>query len=349
MPSLVGVRLADARLGAAHEVVAEQPDRAAGERRQALQRRELPARHLLRHVARTGSGCSPRRSVIVERGRSPRNDQRPTRWPCSADSSRNDGPSPRSFRYAETGVSQSATNVWRSGTSVCSRASSRTSSRLGETRSPAGQRRRALSTSYASARLQPARGQQHGQVVEHVGRLARHALVGLLARRAGDLLGLLLDLRADARRVGEQLGGVAALGRSARLRSAIVRSSAGSASAGRRLHVAAVEAGPLARVAGRAGRVDERHERVRVAVVAQRHEALDVARGLAFVPQLLARAAPEPDLAGLARAPVAPPRSCTRASAPRRVRASCTTQGTRPLSKASSIRTLWAAGAQTGA
>src|ERR671927_375659 len=44
------------------------------------------------------------------------NDQRPTRWPCSADSSRNAGPSPRSFRNAETGVSQSSMNVSETGT-----------------------------------------------------------------------------------------------------------------------------------------------------------------------------------------------------------------------------------------
>jgi hypothetical protein len=44
------------------------------------------------------------------------NDQRPTRWPCSADSSRNAGPDPRSFRNAETGVSQSSMNVSQIGT-----------------------------------------------------------------------------------------------------------------------------------------------------------------------------------------------------------------------------------------
>ena len=44
------------------------------------------------------------------------NDQRPTRWPWSADSSRNagsPGASSRSFRNAETGVSQSSMKVWR--------------------------------------------------------------------------------------------------------------------------------------------------------------------------------------------------------------------------------------------
>src|SRR5918992_511188 len=55
-------------------------------------------------------------------------DQRPTRCPCSADSSRNAGPAPRSFRKAETGVSQSSTNVWRTGTRLWSAARARTSS-----------------------------------------------------------------------------------------------------------------------------------------------------------------------------------------------------------------------------
>ena len=50
------------------------------------------------------------------------NDQRPTRWPCSADSSRNagsPGASARSFRNAETGVSQSSTKLTRSGIRLC--------------------------------------------------------------------------------------------------------------------------------------------------------------------------------------------------------------------------------------
>src|SRR3954469_1847302 len=100
------------------------------------------------------------------------NDQRPTRWPCSADSSRNAGPSPRSFRNAETGVSQSSTNVWATGT------------RLGASTSTAIEHRLRL------GEVEPARAHQHGQVVEDVGRLLGHPLVGLLARRPRDLLGL---------------------------------------------------------------------------------------------------------------------------------------------------------------
>src|SRR5581483_8162137 len=140
------------------------------------------------------------------------NDQRPTTCPRSADSSRNAGSSARSFKNAETGVSQSSMNVWRSGMRLCSRASSRTSSRVGVT---------AGSCSAATGKEdllgvrepQPAAAQQDRQVIEDVGGLLGEALVGLLARRAGHLLGLLLDLRADARRVPEQLVRVGAGGR----------------------------------------------------------------------------------------------------------------------------------------
>ena len=50
-------------------------------------------------------------------------------------------------------------------------------------------------------------------MVEHIRRLLRHALVSLLARRAGDLLGLLLDLLGDQLAVGEQGRRVAPRGR----------------------------------------------------------------------------------------------------------------------------------------
>src|SRR5918997_7046022 len=112
------------------------------------------------------------------------NDQRPTRCPCSADSSRNAGPSPRSLRNALTGVSQSSMNVSVTGMTFGSAATAK--------EHLLGVRER-----------QPARAQQHEQVVEHVGRLFGHALVALLPRGARDLLGLFLDLRADQPRVGE--------------------------------------------------------------------------------------------------------------------------------------------------
>src|ERR687896_1860881 len=123
----------------------------------------------------------------------PRKDQRPTR-PCSADSSRKEGPSPRSLRYAETGVSVSATNVWRRGTRVCSRASSRTSSRLGERSSSAVSAATAIEHVEGVGHPETARGQQHLEVVEHVGGLLRQALVALVFGRLGGLLGLLAHL-----------------------------------------------------------------------------------------------------------------------------------------------------------
>ncbi len=100
--------------------------------------------------------------------------------------------------------------------------------------------------------------QQHGEVVEDVGGLVGDALVGLLAGGAGDLLGLLLDLLADERRVGEQLGACRSPRRALARGLASVRSRPGSASYGAAgSSVAGVEAGALARVAGRAGGLDE--------------------------------------------------------------------------------------------
>src|ERR671924_263424 len=108
-------------------------------------------------------------------------DHRPTRWPCSADSSRNAGPDPRSFRNAETGVSQSSMNVSQTGT------------RLWVVSATPGKQ-----DLLGVGQGEPARAQQHGEVVEHVGGLLGHALVALLTRGAGDLLGLLQHLLPDA-------------------------------------------------------------------------------------------------------------------------------------------------------
>src|SRR5215212_6913175 len=155
-------------------------------------------------TSRYGSGCSPHASLMTARGRKPRNDQRPTCCPCSADSSRNDGPSPRSFRYAETGVSQSAMKVCRSGTSECSFASSRTSSSDGvSARSTATAIQHLVRVAQPHAPL----GEQHGEVVEHVGGLLGHPLVALLARGARDLLGLLPHLLPRELAVGEETRG----------------------------------------------------------------------------------------------------------------------------------------------
>src|SRR5439155_10515143 len=232
--------------------------------------------------------------------------KRPTRWPCSADSSRNAGycgSVPRSFRNAETGVSRSSMNVWRSGTRLCSRASARTSSSDGSTLSAASSTAAAIEHLLGVRQRAAAAAQQHGEVVEDVRRLLVQALVGLLASGAGDLLGLLFDLLAYQPRIVEQLDGVGARGPLARAirERALERGKRLVRRAG--LELALVEAGAFAGVAGRAGRLDEREERVAVAVEPQRANTLDVPRGRALVPVLLPRAAPKVQLAALARAP----------------------------------------------
>src|SRR3954447_23196859 len=120
------------------------------------------------------------------------NDQRPTRWPCSADSSRNAGCSgvaPRSLRKAETGVSQSSMNVWRSGMRLWSPASARASSSDGVTGRVGASATAANEHLLGVGQGAPAAVQQHGQVEEDVGRLLVDAVVALLARGARDLLG----------------------------------------------------------------------------------------------------------------------------------------------------------------
>src|SRR5918999_668761 len=137
------------------------------------------------------------------------NDQRPTRWPCSADSSRNAGPPPRSFRNADTGVSQSSRNVCRTGTRLCSAASAPTSSSAGLTPSRSSDSAAtATEHLFGVGQREPAAAEQHGEVVEDVGGLLRDPLVALLARGAGDLLGLLADLLAHVRRGGPPPGRV---------------------------------------------------------------------------------------------------------------------------------------------
>src|SRR3954453_885565 len=175
------------------------------------------------------------------------NDQRPTCWPCSADSSRKAGPSPRSFRKAETGVSQSSMKLCMTGTRLWSPWRLRVSSSVGLT--SRGSAAAANEDLLGVGEAQAAGLQQHGEVVEHVGGLLGHALVGLLAGGAGDLLGLLLDLGADQRGVGEQHGGVGALRRGGLARldgplerwQRLVRGG---------VELALVEAGALAGVAG---------------------------------------------------------------------------------------------------
>src|SRR4051794_32861545 len=103
-------------------------------------------------------------------------------------------------------------NVWRSGTSVCSRASARTSSRSGDTSSPAASATTPIELLVGVRERESPRPQEHGQVVDHIGGLFAHALVGLARGGVGHLGGLLAHLLADPRGIAEQLGGVAALG-----------------------------------------------------------------------------------------------------------------------------------------
>src|SRR3954447_5324201 len=187
---------------------------------------------------------------MTERGCTPRKDQRPTRWPPSADSSRNDGPEPRSFRYAETGVSVSAMKVWRSGTSECSAASARASSRLG--RMSIASAATGIQHLVGVGQREVARSEQHRQVVEDVGGLLGNALVGFLARCTRHLLGLLLHFFAYEWRVGKKLRRPRAF---ARLSSPIGDDAlqSGQRLVRRGIGVAVVEAGSLTRVARRAG------------------------------------------------------------------------------------------------
>jgi len=137
-------------------------------------------------------------------------------------------------------------------------------------------------------------------VIDDVSGLFVDSLVALLTHRAHDLCGLLLNLCSGARSIVEQLDSVGpgrplerALGeRPLERRQHLVRS--------RRLELAAVKAGALARVAGRTGGLNEGEHRVAVAVDAQRAHGLRVAARRTLVPELIARATPEVKLAGLA-------------------------------------------------
>src|ERR1700683_1881937 len=157
------------------------------------------------------------------------NDQRPTRWPWSADSSRNAGSSAlsaRSFRTADPGVSQSSTNVTPSGIRLCEPTSERVCSSVGAMSSdPTGPPRSGAPAALGATAIEhplgvreraPAAGQEHEQVVEHVRRLFIDTLRGLLARRARALLGLLHRLLADPPRIVEQSDRVGARGTLAR-------------------------------------------------------------------------------------------------------------------------------------
>src|SRR4051812_28687406 len=97
--------------------------------------------------------------------------------------------------------------VWRSGTTVWPTASARTSAMLGWTSRSAAT---GIELLEGVGQREVARGEQHGEVVEHVGRLLAHSLIGLRGGGAGHLLGFLLHLLPDPRRIREELGRVAA-------------------------------------------------------------------------------------------------------------------------------------------
>src|SRR5579875_4024129 len=116
------------------------------------------------------------------------NDHRPTRRPCSADSSRKLGPAPaqrRSLRKAETGVWVSSMNTSATG------------------RWPAPLAAAAIE--HPADRRQPkvAGAQQDKQVVEEVGRLLGDPLRALPLLGDANLIGLLHDLGAGKGGVGK--------------------------------------------------------------------------------------------------------------------------------------------------
>src|SRR3954447_10714344 len=152
---------------------------------------------------------------MTARGRRPTKEKRPT-CPCSADSSKKQGApsgSPaRSFKKAETGVSQSSTIRARTGTTLPSRVSSRASSRLGSSLSSPGLATTLIEYLHDRRLRHLAGGEQHAQVVDQVGGLFGDALIALLAAGPDDLLGLLLDLRPDQLGVVEKLDRIAAVG-----------------------------------------------------------------------------------------------------------------------------------------
>src|SRR3984885_5936731 len=119
---------------------------------------------------------------------------------------------------------------------------------------------------------QAAAAQQHGEVIDDVGRLLGDALIGLLASRPNDLLRLLLDLGSDEAWVIEALRGVRARGPG--------RRALGDRPLERRerlvtrleFDVPPVKAGVLAGVTARTGRFDEREQRVGAGAVADRND-----------------------------------------------------------------------------
>ena len=123
------------------------------------------------------------------------------------------GSASRSFRKAETGVWQSSMNVSRRGIRLCSRASTLTSSSVGDAEPPhpapvISALATAIQHPLGVGERQAASPKQHREVIHHVRGLFGHSLIGFLARGSSDLLCFLLHLRADLRGVREQGRGV---------------------------------------------------------------------------------------------------------------------------------------------
>ena len=285
-------------LDGAHAVVAEEADRAARERRQAVHRRLAVARHLgggeRVRVAAVGQAPADDAARLVADER-PAADalpllgglQQERRAGAAQLQERGDG---RLAVLDERVRDRDEVVLPRQGPGLLERDAEGDLSATAAKQHP-----------LRVGEAETARAQQHGEVVEHVGGLLGDPLVGLLADRAHDLLGLLRDLLARERRVGEQRGGVGALGQLGGARGDRALQAGQRLVRRGRLELAVVEARALAGVAGGAVRHDERQHGVGVAVVAQRLDGLGVARGRALAPQLVARAAPQVQLAGRAR------------------------------------------------
>ena len=141
-PEIVDGDLGQA-LEAADEVVGEVPDQAARQRRHPRERArgqqlDGPVQRLQRVApgrrvfgALPSQTAWPSRTVNADGAPAPMNDQRDHDRPFSADSSRNvPGRLAASFRYADSGVSLSASTLRVTGTTRCSAASARNSSRV---------------------------------------------------------------------------------------------------------------------------------------------------------------------------------------------------------------------------
>ena len=136
----------------------------------------------------------------------------------------------------------------------------------------------------------PSRGEEHVGMEEDVRDLLDQPLVGLAGSGQSRLEPLLAHLARGQRRVVEQRDDV-------RARRPLLLALLDPAPQPRR------EARLGARVAGRARGAHAEEDRVAVAVVAHLLDRHRVPRRRALVPVLLPRAAPEPRLAALARAP----------------------------------------------